>query len=185
MDTYVSNTGTLKYRSRFKLKKFLEGSMKIKIFIFLVAGILIFSMVYGQISTPDSTVITQPDNIASGIKMKASVSSKEVPLNRSLFFTIQVEWFGELNRYEISEVEDPVVRNFTIQSNSSSDRREMVDGELKAIKTFEFELIPLELGMGYIEGVIVKYIDTQTGEGKHLVTNRLEVKVIDPVPEQK
>ncbi len=157
--------------------------MKIKIFIFLIAGVLVFSMLYAQTLPPDSTEIMQPNPVASGIKMKASVSSKEVPLNRPLIFTIRVEWFGELSRYEISEVEDPVVRNFTIQSNSSSDRREMIDGELKAIKTFEFELIPLELGMGYIEGVIVKYIDTAAGEGKHLVTNRLEVKVIDPVPE--
>lgn len=157
--------------------------MKVKIIIFLFAGILTCSTLYAQTSSPDSAVLEPPDQISSGIKMKASVSSKEVPLNDTLIFTIQVEWFGELSRYEISEVEDPVVRNFTIQSNSSSDRREMIDGEMQAIKTFEFELIPLELGMGYIEGVIVKYIDTKTGEGKHLVTNRLEVKVIDPVPE--
>ncbi|MBD3289812.1 hypothetical protein GF337_13480 [candidate division KSB1 bacterium] len=157
--------------------------MKIKISVFLIAGILSFSLLNAQAPAPDSGSSAQPDTISSGIKMRASVSSKEVPLNRPLIFTIQVEWFGELSRYEISEVEDPVVRNFTIQSNSSSDRREMVDGELKAIKTFEFEMMPLELGMGYIEGVIVKYIDTVTGEGKHLVTNRLEVKVIEPVAE--
>lgn len=119
----------------------------------------------------------------SGIKVSASVSTKEVPLNRSLKFTIQVEWFGDLKRYEISEVENPATRNFKITSNSSSDRRELVNGKLKAIKTFEFELVPEELGMGYIDGVIVKYIDTETGEGKHLITNRLDAKVIDPIPE--
>jgi hypothetical protein len=37
--------------------------------------------------------------------------------------------------------------------------------------------------MGYIEGVIIKYIDKESGEGNHLITNRLEVKVIDPIPE--
>jgi len=121
--------------------------------------------------------------VSSGIKVSARVSTKEIPLNRLLKFTIQVEWFGDLNRYKISEVENPVVRNFEILSNSNADRREHVNGQLKAIKTFEFDLIPRELGMGYIEGVIVKYIDTASGDGKHLITNRLEVKVIDPLPE--
>ncbi len=123
------------------------------------------------------------DISSSEIKVAASLSAKEVPLNRSVKFTIQVEWFGDLNLYEISEVENPEVRNFKIMSNSSSDRREIVQGLSKAIKTYEFELIPEELGMGYVEGVIIKYLDKASGESKHLITNRLDVKVIDSIPD--
>ena len=122
-------------------------------------------------------------NESSGIQISARFAAQEVPLNRTLKFIIQVEWFGDLDRYEISEIETPTTHNFSIVSNSSADKREMVDGKLKAIKTFEFELQPEELGMGYVEGVIVKYIDTSTGDGKHLLTNRLEAKVIDRIPE--
>ncbi|MCI0495770.1 hypothetical protein L0Z72_12265 [candidate division KSB1 bacterium] len=117
------------------------------------------------------------------IKVTARVAVKEIPLNRPLIFTVQVEWSGDLNRYEIGEVEQPVVKNFIIKSNSSADRREVVNGQLKAIREFDFELTPQELGMGYIEGVIVKYLDKASGESKHLITNRLDVKVIEPIRE--
>ncbi|MBN2012396.1 hypothetical protein JW960_23910 [candidate division KSB1 bacterium] len=130
----------------------------------------------------DSTLVPSND-LTSGIRVSARLAQQHVPLNRTLTFIIQVEWYGDLERYKISEVETPTVRNFTIFSNSSSDRREMVNGQMKAIKTFEFDLKPQELGMGYIDGVIVKYIDTETGEGQHLITNRLEAKVVDLLPE--
>jgi hypothetical protein len=139
---------------------------------------ILFLLLSVSLNAQDST-----DVASSGIKVTATVSSKEVPLNRSVVFTVQVEWFGKLDRYEISEVENPEVRNFKIMSNASADRRELDGGQLKAVKTFEFILHPEELGMGYIEGVIIKYIDKDSGEGQHLITNRLEVKVIDPVPE--
>jgi len=42
---------------------------------------------------------------------------------------------------------------------------------------------PKALGMGYIENVIVQYIDNVTGEGESLITPRLNLKVIDAVPE--
>ncbi len=131
----------------------------------------------------DTTQTASLDVQSSGITVSARLSTRKIPLNRPLSFIVQVEWYGDLDRYEISEVENPSLQNFTVVSNSSSDRREMVDGKVKAIKTFEFELEPQELGMGYVDGVIVKYIDTKTGEGKHLMTNRLEAKVIDPLPE--
>ena len=148
--------------------------MRTPIFSFLIVT-LFFSV---TASAQDST-LSSP----FGIRVAASVSTKEVPLNRVLKFTVQVDWFGDLNRYEISEVENPVVRNFSIQSNASSSRSEQVGGQSKAIRSYEFELLPQELGMGYVEGLIVKYIDKVSGEGKHLITNRLEVKVIDPIPE--
>lgn len=148
--------------------------MKFNIFI-LITIILCLTI---NVSAQDTTLTTP-----SSIKVSASIAAKEIPLNRPLIFTIQVEWVGDLNRYEISEIEDPIVRNFTIKSNASASRTELVGGQLKAIRTFEFELIPTELGMGYIEGIIIKYIDKASGEGDHLITNRLEVKVIDPIPE--
>ena len=129
--------------------------MSSKIFIIFIVSL--FFIV--NLSAQDSTQISP-----SGIKVLTSVYSKEIALNRLLKFTIQVEWFGNLSRYEISEMENPVVHNFKIKSTASADRREHVGGRLKAIKTFEYELIPEELGMGYIDGVIVKYIDTETGE---------------------
>ncbi|MEE4312223.1 MAG: BatD family protein, partial [candidate division KSB1 bacterium] len=144
-----------------------------------IALFFIFSMLFSPMAHAQDSLSTAPPDI----RVIARVSTKEVPLNRSVIFTVQVEWAGDLARYEISEIENPEVRNFKIMSNSSADRREMENNVQKAVKTFEFGLAPEELGMGYIEGVIIKYLDVETGDGKHLITNRLEVKVVDPLPE--
>ena len=162
---------------KFKGWTFFQGlDMKLKLLIIYVTIISLFSIGHAQ----DSTITPSPQ---SEIRMTAFVTDQEVPLNRTVSYIIRVEWVGELDNYEISEIENPELRNLKVIKTSSADRRESSDGVLKAIKTFEFELQPEELGMGYIEGVIIKYIDKSSGNGQHLVTNRLQVKVIDPLPE--
>ncbi|HEX9652492.1 MAG TPA: hypothetical protein VGA99_02175, partial [bacterium] len=53
----------------------------------------------------------------------------------------------------------------------------------RVLRTYDYVLKPLALGMGYIDGLIVDYKDTKYDEIHSIVTNRLEVKVIDPVVE--
>ena len=96
---------------------------------------------------------------------------------------MQIQWSGNLSQFEIEDFENPVVTNFDVVGTSSSNRVGEVNGETVAVKEYAFTLQPKSFGMGYIEGVIIKYRDTNTGESSRLITNRLEVKVIDPVPE--
>jgi len=119
----------------------------------------------------------------STIKVSAEIDSKEVPLNRKVTCSVIVEWTGDLKRYQISEIENPIVENFEIIKTSAADRRLSEGDEEKAVRIYEFILQPKSLGIGYIENVIVKYIDNETGEGESLITPRLNVKVIDPIPE--
>lgn len=119
----------------------------------------------------------------SEISVKGKVAAKEIPLNRSLLFTVEVEWQGDFKRFQIGEVETPIVENFEIIATSATDRRSSENGITKAAKIYEFELKPESLGMGYIEGVVVKYIDTNTDEAHHIMTNRINVEVGDSVPE--
>lgn len=119
----------------------------------------------------------------SSIKVTAEVDKKEVALNRQVICTVIVEWSGDLKRYQISEIENPIVENFEIIKTSAADRRLIEGGVEKAAKIYDFVLAPKSLGMGYIENVIVKYIDNETGEGQSLITPRLNVKVTEPVPE--
>ncbi|MDZ7262495.1 MAG: DUF4381 domain-containing protein [candidate division KSB1 bacterium] len=117
------------------------------------------------------------------IRVSASVDQKEVPLNRQLTYTIKIEWYGELKQYDITEFENPVVTNFEIVGTASSNWVGERDGKKVAVKKYEFVLKPLELGMGYIEGVIIKYTDVTTNEEHRLITKRLEARVIEPLPE--
>jgi hypothetical protein len=119
----------------------------------------------------------------SKIGISAEVDKTEVPLNRQVTCSVIVEWTGDIRRYQISYVENPIVENFEIIKTSAADRRLSEGGVAKAARIFEFVLQPKSLGMGYIENVIVQYIDNVTGEGESLITPRLNVKVIDAVPE--
>jgi hypothetical protein len=88
-----------------------------------------------------------------------------------------------LKRYQISELENPILENFEITTTSAADRRMSEAGLMKAAKVYELVLKPKSIGMGYIEPLIVKYIDNETGEAHSLITSRLSAKVVDPVAE--
>ena len=142
----------------------------------LLIVILMNAIAIGQ----DSTGI--PPLEESGIKVSASVDKKEIPLNRNVTLTIQVSWSGGLDRYEIDEFENPVVRNLEIVGTSSSNRVTGGDKPM-AVKEYQLILRPVELGMGYIESAIITYHDRVLEQNQRLVTNRLDVKVIDSLPE--
>ena len=141
--------------------------------------IFIFSPVSLTIAQ-DST--SSPSSIDEGIKVSTFVDSKEIPQNRTLTFTVEISWSGNLDRYEIENFDNPVVRNFEIIGTASSNK---VGGGItpKAVKIYEFTLRPTELGMGYIENMVINYTDVALNQKQRLVTNRLDVKVIDPVSE--
>jgi len=117
----------------------------------------------------------------STIKISADVNKKVVPLNDSLLLKVTLTWTGNIKRYQISELEPPIVENFDIIATAAADRRISESGIDKAFKIYEFVLKPKSMGMGYIEGIIVKYIDNETGDGHSLLTTRLNVKIVSPV----
>ena len=94
----------------------------------------------------------------SGISLSAFVDKTEVPYNRLLVFTVHLEWSGELDRYEIHPFDNPIVQNFEIVGNASSNRVAVVAGEPTAVQEYTFTLKPESMGMGYIEGMILKKI---------------------------
>ncbi|MFZ5518773.1 MAG: BatD family protein [Candidatus Zhuqueibacterota bacterium] len=147
--------------------------------VFLFIGFFLLMSSYSGVNAQ----VTSGVNSQSQITISAQVSAKEIPMNRNLTFTVKVEWSGDFNRFQIGEVETPVVENFEIYGTSVSDKRSSENGVTKAAKLYEFTLKPTSLGMGYIEGVVVKYIDLATDEPYHMMTNRLNVKVIESVPE--
>lgn len=156
-----------------------EGYMRYQRTCFITSLFLIFIVCNLPGNAQDTTVV----DIESTIGLSAEVDKKEVPLNRQVICSVTVEWIGDIKRYQISEIENPVVQNFEIIKTSAADRRLSEGGVAKAARIYEFILQPKSLGMGYIENVIVKYIDNETGEGESLITPRINVKVIDPVAE--
>jgi hypothetical protein len=115
--------------------------------------------------------------------INAAVASEETPLNRQANYTIQLKWQGRLADIEFDPLEPPLLSNFKMVGSSSSNWVGLEDGRQTSIKTFAYSLQPEGLGMGYVEGMAVHYLDKATGEKHALYTDRLGIKVIEAVPE--
>jgi hypothetical protein len=118
-----------------------------------------------------------------GIKVTAFADRSTVPLNRAAVLTIRLEWYGDLDRYEVTDFENPTAQNFEIISNASANKVSAVNGRSVAIQDFQYTLKPVSLGMGYVNGLTIKYKDAATGKAYRLWTNRVEIKILDPVAE--
>ena len=118
------------------------------------------------------------------IKAAVQVDRNEVPQNRTVTCTIKVSWQGDLSRYEIEEVESPVLTNLEEIGNSSSNSVGDAAGVMQAVRTYEYILQPVELGMAYIDGTIIEYRDTKYDQTHRLVTDRLEIRVVEPIKER-
>ncbi|KPK89377.1 hypothetical protein AMJ80_09875 [bacterium SM23_31] len=82
---------------------------------------------------------------------------------------------------DTTAVENPVLTNLEITGSQSSSRTELRDGKVFAVKEYTYSLQPVELGMGYIDGIIIEYTDIKTGVKDYLITQRMSVKGLIPV----
>ena len=150
--------------------------MRLRAFLFCFS-LLVITSAFAQ--TADSTSVS--DSLAEAIAAAVHVDRKEVPENYTVKFTLKITWQGDVTRYEIQKVDNPALTNFEVIGNASSNWVGEVSGVKKVIRTYEYTLKPLALGMGYVDGLIVDYKDMKYNEIHSLVTSRLEVKVVDPV----
>lgn len=117
------------------------------------------------------------------VSVSASAASEETPLNRPATFTVQLKWQGRLADVEFDPLETPQLSNFKVAGSSSSNWVGLENGRQTSIKTFSYSLRPEGLGMGYVEGMRVNYLDQATGEKHVLYTSRVGIKIVDAAPE--
>ncbi|NUO81342.1 hypothetical protein HUU05_14790 [candidate division KSB1 bacterium] len=117
------------------------------------------------------------------VKLSASVAAAKVPLNRTATYTVQLKWSGNLALIEFDQPETPRLSNFKLAGSSSSNWVGVENGQNTSIRTFEYTLRPETLGMGYVEGLRLSYLDKTTNEKHALYADRLGLEVIDAVPE--
>ena len=144
----------------------------------------IFSLIIiGYLLVP---VFSQPagDTGESEIQLRTYIEQESIPLNREVIFHIELNWPGDLSRYKISEIIEPTVTNLTTRGSGSSNKvKTDGEGNLNSIKEITFYFRPLEMGMAYIDGVIINYQDTATQKDESLISIRIGVKIIEPLPE--
>lgn len=123
-----------------------------------------------------------PNNIDANIQLKTYLEQDEVPQNGEVVYRVELIWNGELDRYQISNIGDPVVSNLKLRGSGSSNRY-FIDnaGNPKSIKQVNFYFTPIEMGMAYIDGIIIQYEDKVMAQKETLSAQRLGVKIVEPL----
>jgi hypothetical protein len=107
-----------------------------------------------------------------------------VPANGNVILHIEVSWPGKLNQYQIEPVTQPILTNLLLEGSGSENRLiTSDDGEMLSLKAITYRLRPLEMGMAYIDGIVIKYIDRINNQEDNLSSQRIMVEVTEPVPE--
>lgn len=116
------------------------------------------------------------------IQLKTYLEQDQVPQNREVIYHVELSWSGELSRYHISEIGEPVVTNLKLRGSGSANRF-FADslGNPISIKRFTYYFTPQSMGMAYIDGVIIKYEDQLLSQNETLLAQRLGVKIIEPL----
>lgn len=149
--------------------------LKILIIICVTLAGLLFSQ-------PSDSLITHFDQ---NIKLNAYVEESKVPLNRLVNLRIELSWPGKLNRYQIEPVSQPILTNLLLEGSGSENRLvTRPDGSLQSIKAITYRLRPLEMGMAYIDGLVIRYVDRESGDEDNLSSQRIMVEILEALPEE-
>ncbi len=117
------------------------------------------------------------------VKLSATLTPEEVPLNRTAVYRVELTWRGDLARVTVDPPEPPRLANLKLVGTASANRVGAENGTTVATHFFEYTLRPQGLGMGYVETMRVSYLDKATNEKHELYAGRLSTKVIEAVPE--
>ena len=132
-----------------------------------------------------TSVHAQSDSSATRIEISTEVEKTKVPLNRSMKLFVTLSWTGDQDRYSVVDFDNPALTNFDIVGTATVNRSEVIANRTHVFKEYVYTLRPRELGMSYVEGVIVKYRDTVLDREENLVTQRIAIEVVDPLPDPK
>ncbi|MCB9087705.1 MAG: hypothetical protein H6628_05295 [Calditrichae bacterium] len=125
-----------------------------------------------------------PHTAPTDIEFKSYIEESRVPANRQVVFHLELSWTGDMKRYQFTRIPQPVLTNLLLEMSSSSNKLETLpSGQTRSIKRISYQLSPLEMGMAYIDAVEVAYRDILTGEDSRLFSQRMEIKIIEPVAE--
>jgi len=125
-----------------------------------------------------------PDYTETKIQLKAYLDEDAVPQNKEVVYHIELSWIGELDRYQISNIGDPVISNLKLRGSGSSNRYFIDEaGNTKSVKQVNYYFTPMEMGMAYIDGITIQYEDKILAQKETLSAQRLGVKIIEPLPD--
>ncbi len=115
------------------------------------------------------------------IEIEGQLSADSLAQNDTLVFTVSLRLRGNPDDYAIAEPGIPPVSNLSLVATAQANRTERGDGGTELIKQYKYTFTPISIGMAYINPLRVQYVYVPNGESRTLATNRLEVKISEPV----
>lgn len=138
-------------------------------FCLLFAGYLAAqSAAPNRVTSPSSTDIT----------LNTRVEATEVAVDQMVIFHVELSWSGEIGRYKIAPLDQPVLTNLIMEGSGSKNQLLVGPDGPRSLKTITYQLKPLELGMSYVDGMVIRYRDMESGEEDHLQSQRVAVKIV-------
>lgn len=145
---------------------------------------LIYSLLFFTILMNFALSQVSPDTLKGEIQLRTYIDNENVPLNREVIYHIELRWPGDLSQYSVSDLTEPVVTNLTLRGSGSSNKvTPASDGKMISVKTITYYFRPLEIGMAYIDGVAIKYLNTVADRESSLLSGRVGVKIVEPIPD--
>ena len=146
---------------------------------FKIIPLLVFMTVFVATASP----AIQQDSSLVNISLSTKIDRTETPMNIPVPMTVIMSWEGTPDRFIIGPFESPVLTNLEIVGSQSKSRTELREGKIFTVKEYSYLIQPMELGMGYVESIIIEYNDNMTGVKDRLVTQRMALKGLSPVYE--
>ena len=161
-----------------EVNKIIDDFMSNKVMHKLISLILtLFPVMYVLAQDPGS-------DLHNDITLRTFIESESVPQNREVVYHIEMQWPGDLSKYKINEISEPQVVNLTMRGSGSSNRVSIDPaGNPLSIKRVTYYFRPIEMGMAYVEGTTIKYEHTASQNQETLISSRIGIKIIEPLPE--
>lgn len=132
--------------------------------------------------TTNSIALAQNDSLSSNITLKTVLESDNVPLNKEVVYHVELSWEGDLDRYQIDEIVEPTVSGLNLRGSGSSNKlTNDKNAKPHSMRKVTYYFSPQSIGMAYIDGLTIRYKDNLTGDIETLISQRIGVKIIDPV----
>ena len=146
--------------------------------VFLVPfSVALWDALPGTVEAADS------DPPPGGIRLEARVDRSKIPQNRTLSFTVQVSWRGNLEDYQLQDPKVPECEKLEIVGSASSNEIRFVEGQKTAVKQFTYILQPYAQGAGVVGPVSLTYTLSSTGKTHTLRTQAVPVTILETLPE--
>jgi hypothetical protein len=146
--------------------------------------LLLFSITLYSQEPGNSDTLNTFANPSSSIELQTYLVKSKVHLNRNVEFHLELSWIGDMSRYQIIQIPQPVLTNLIMEGSGSANRlEELGNGMYRSTKSITYKFSPVTLGMAYIDGLEVKYRDQKTGNVDVLYSQRVSAEIIDPLPD--